>query len=185
MRRSVDLPPPTPNPELPPEVKIAGEEPLVFTTADGVTIEALARVPPHASRMVVLCHPHPLYGGTMHNAIVVVIAKHLAERGADRVGTLRLNYRGVGKSGGSYGAGKAEIQDVRAAIREAKRLAPAARTGVVGYSFGTGVGFRAALAEGGVDRLGLVAPNLHVFRLEDDEPRNFPGEKRMLIGSED
>jgi uncharacterized protein len=184
MRRSVDLPPPPEHPELPPEVKIAGERALTFSTDDGITIEALARTPDDPSRMVVLCHPHPLYGGTMHNAIVAVIAKTLAERGTERVGTLRLNYRGVGRSGGSYGAGTSEIADVRAALRAARDLAPRARLGLVGYSFGTGVAFRAAVREGGVDRISLVAPNLHVFRPEKSEPL-FEGPRQMIVGSED
>jgi uncharacterized protein len=185
MRRSVDLPPPPQHPELPPETKIPGEKAISFVTDDGVTIEALARVPEHPERMVILCHPHPLYGGTMHNAIVVVIAKALGERGPDRVGTLRLNYRGVGRSGGTYGGGKAEIDDARAAIREAGRLAKGGAIGMVGYSFGTGVVYRAAIREGGVERVSLVAPNLHVFRPETGEPLHFAGPKQVILGSED
>jgi alpha/beta superfamily hydrolase len=185
MRRSVDLPPPPAHPELPPEVKIAGEEPIALTTADGLAIEALVRAPAGAARMVVLCHPHPLYGGTMHNAIVVVVSKLLAERGRDRVGTLRLNYRGVGKSQGAYGAGQSEVLDVRAAIGEAKRRAPGAALGVVGYSFGTQVGMRAAEREGGVERVCLIAPNHHVFRADEPELASFTGKKQIFVGSED
>jgi len=99
MRRSVELPPPPANPELPPEVKLAGERGVHLSTDDSLTLEARVRIPEHASRVVVLCHPHPLYGGTMHNAIVVVIAKVLAERGGDHVGTLSFNYRWLGQSG--------------------------------------------------------------------------------------
>ena len=68
----------------------------------------------------------------MHNALVVVVAKRLRERGSERAGWLRLNYRGVGKSEGRYGAGKAEVNDVRAAIAEVRRRLPSAKVSVVG-----------------------------------------------------
>src|SRR5258706_12440567 len=116
MPPSADLPTPPEHPELPPEVRIPGEEELFFTTEDGVSIEARAWLPSAAVRVAVLCHPHPLYGATLHNALVVVVAKRLLERGQDRVGWLRLNFRGVGKSSGTYGGGKAEVYDVRAAL---------------------------------------------------------------------
>src|SRR5262245_51416923 len=132
MPPSMDLPPPPTNPELPPEVSIGGEEELFFRTADGVGIQALANLPATAERVAVLCHPHPLYGGTMHNAIVVVVAKRLLERGQGKIGWLRLNYRGVGKSEGAYGAGKTEWRDVLAAFAEVRRHVPRAKLSLVG-----------------------------------------------------
>jgi alpha/beta superfamily hydrolase len=175
MAPPMDLPPPPLHPELPPEVGIAGEEESLFRTEDGVSIQALAHLPAEAERVAVLCHPHPLYGGTMHNAIVVVVAKRLRERaqsmtgggtaavpmGAEPTSTgwLRLNYRGVGKSGGSYGAGKTEAFDVRAAFAEVRRRAPRAKLSLVGYSFGAGVGYSAAVKDGGIDNIALVAPS--------------------------
>jgi alpha/beta superfamily hydrolase len=159
MAPSIDLPPPPERPELPPEVRIGDERELSLVTEDGVTLEALAHLPASAGRAVVLCHPHPLYGGTMHNALVVVVAKRVRERGNDRAGWLRLNFRGVGKSGGRYDAGKAEVNDARAAIREVRRRLPLAKVSLVGVSFGTGVAYRAAVLEGGVDRVSLVAPS--------------------------
>ena len=173
----MDLPPPPLHPELPPEVPIAGEEEIFFRTDDGVEIQALAHLPREAERAAVLCHPHPLYGGTMHNAIVVIVAKRLRERGQSlaaagpsvmpatienephSVGWLRLNYRGVVKSGGSYGGGKTEVEDVRAAFAEVRRRAPRAKLSVVGYSFGAGVGYGAAVKDGGIDNIALVAPS--------------------------
>jgi alpha/beta superfamily hydrolase len=161
---STDLPPPPLHPELPPEVRISGEEELRFETEDGVEITALGYLPPTATRVAVLCHPHPLYGGTMHNAIVVVVAKRLLERGQGQVGWLRLDYRGVGKSGGSYGAGKAEALDVEAAFREARRRVPGAKISLVGYSFGAGVGYRAAVLDGAIDNVSLIAPSPRVMK---------------------
>src|SRR5882672_9909950 len=148
MSPSIDLPPPPEHPELPPEVRIGAEEDLSLVTEGGLNLEARGYLPPSAERAVVLCHPHPLYGGTMHNALVVVVAKRLRERGGERAGWLRLNYRGVGKSEGRYGAGQAEVNDVRAAIAHVRRRLPSARVSVVGVSFGTGVAYRAAVLEG-------------------------------------
>jgi|SRR5882724_5769293 len=164
MSPSLDLPPPPAHPELPPEVRIAGEEELSFVTDDGVTIEALANLPASATRVVVLCHPHPLYGGTMHNAIVVVVAKRLLERGQGRVGWVRLNFRGVGKSGGTYGRGEDEIRDVRAAFEEVRRRLSGAKQSVVGYSFGSGAGYVAATLDGRVENAVLIAPSPRVMR---------------------
>lgn len=163
MAPSMDLPPPPLHPELPPEVRIAGEDELFFRTEDGVAIEARANLPEIAGRVVVLCHPHPLYGGTMNNAIVVVVAKRLLESGQGQVGWLRLNYRGVAKSGGSYGTGKLEALDVLAAFAEVRRRAPRAKISVLGYSFGAGVGYRAAVSDGGIDTVALVTPSPRVM----------------------
>jgi alpha/beta superfamily hydrolase len=166
MSPSMDLPPPPLHPELPPEVRIPGEEELSFRTEDGLTIEALASVPENARRVAVLCHPHPLYGGTMHNAIVVIVAKRLLERGQGSVGWVRLNYRGVGKSQGQYGSGKAESLDVCAAFAEARRRVPGAKLSLVGYSFGAGVGYRAAVLDGAIDNVSLVAPSPRMMQGE-------------------
>jgi alpha/beta superfamily hydrolase len=166
MAPSFDLPPPPLHPELPPEVRISSEEEVLLRTDDGLQIEALAHLPEAAERVAILCHPHPLYGGTMHNAIVVVIAKRLWERGPGKpvpIGWLRLNYRGVGKSEGSYGGGKAEALDVRAAFAEVRRRAPRAKLSLMGYSFGAGVGYRAAVADGGIENISLVAPSPRVM----------------------
>ncbi len=179
------LPPPPDRPELPPEVTLAGEEPLRLRAADGVELEARGRFPASPERAVLLLHPHPLYGGTMHNAIVVIVGKALAERGGDRVATLRLNYRGVGTSTGSYGAGEGETLDARAGLAELRRRYPHARLSIVAYSFGTWVGLRAAALDGGVERVTLVAPAVRLFEFgAADEPR-FAGPIAIVCGEAD
>jgi alpha/beta superfamily hydrolase len=183
MPPSMDLPPPPLHPELPPEVRIAGEEAITFRTEDGLTIEALANLPSSARRVAVLCHPHPLYGGTMHNAIVVIVAKRLLERGQGSVGWLRLNYRGVGKSEGQYGSGKTESLDVRAAFAEARRRVPGAKVSLVGYSFGAGVGYRAAVADGGIDKVSLVAPSVRM--MNGDHLGEFKNPVEIVAASRD
>jgi alpha/beta superfamily hydrolase len=160
----MDLPPPPANPVLPPEVRIGEEREASLTTGEGFVLEALEYLPENAKRVVVLCHPHPLYGGTMHNALVVVIAKGLRDRGGREVGWLRFNFRGVGKSQGRYDAGKGEVNDVRAAIGEVHRRLPGAQVSVVGISFGTGPAYLGAIREGGVERVSLVTPSPRLLR---------------------
>src|SRR5580692_178093 len=107
-----DLPPPPENPELSPPVMVRGEENAMVPGLPGEpSLEAQVRGDGSGERAFLLCHPHPLYGGSMHSAVVVAIAKVLAEKGGDRVATLRFNFRGVGKSGGAYGGGEGEVAD--------------------------------------------------------------------------
>jgi hypothetical protein len=141
-----------------------GEQPRVLRTSDGVAIEALARLPRAAGRAVVLCHPHPLYGGTMDNAIILSVARLLRERGGDEVGTLRFNFRGVPRSEGSHDQGRGELLDVSAAVDVVRRDLPESRVSLMGYSFGSWVALRAALEDPGIARLAMVAPAVRMLR---------------------
>ena len=101
-----ELPPPPANPEQSPPATVTGEELVTVPgLSGGPALEARVRAPAGAKRAVVLCHPHPLYGGTMHSAVVLAIAKVLAEKGGSKVAHVRFNYRGVGASEGRYGEG--------------------------------------------------------------------------------
>src|SRR5258706_13135150 len=107
MAPSMELPPPPLHPELPPEVRIPGEEEIFFRTDDGLQIQAMAHLPAGAGRVAVLCHPHPLYGGAPPNPILRVVAKRPPEprprpppRAPSPPGWPRLHYPGGGKSGG-------------------------------------------------------------------------------------
>ncbi len=86
-----------------------------------------------AENMVVLCHPHPQYGGDMHNNVVQSAARGLVAAGT---GALAFNFRGVGASSGSYDNGVGERDDVRAAAAFARALEGTRRVGLLGYSFG-------------------------------------------------
>lgn len=92
----------------------------------------------------ILCHPHPQYGGTMHNKVVHRAAQALRETGFV---TLRFNFRGVGRSTGTYDFGIGEQDDVRAAIDFMARRYERARLWLVGYSFGAWVGFNVACGD--------------------------------------
>ena len=99
------------------------------------TLEALIEEPdgvvPHTAAVV--CHPHPLYGGTMHNKVVYRIARALRRSG---VAVLRFNFRGVGRSQGEHGHLTGEIDDARAALQWLRARYPALPYGLAGFSFG-------------------------------------------------
>jgi alpha/beta superfamily hydrolase len=121
----------------------------------------------------------------MHSAVVVALAKVLVEHGDAKVATLRFNYRGVGASGGAYGEGVGETLDVRAAIRALAARAPGARLTVCGYSFGTWVGLRAAVAERGVERVALIAPAVRIFEFVREDGLAFAGRLAIYVGDAD
>ena len=186
MPRVRDLPPPPANPERSPPANVAGEELVTVPGLPGEpSLEARVRAEPSAKRAVVLCHPHPLYGGTMHSAVVLAIAKVLAERGAENVAHLRFNYRGVGTSEGRYGEGLGEIQDARAAIDALRERAPRAKMTVCGYSFGTFVGLRAAVIDANVERVTLVAPAVRIFHFVKEDGGAFQGRLSIFVGDDD
>ncbi len=186
MPRVRDLPPPPANPERSPPASVAGEELVTIAGLPGEpSLEARVRAPAGATRAVVLCHPHPLYGGTMHSAVVLAIAKVLAEKGGEQVAHLRFNYRGVGTSEGRYGEGLGEIQDARACLRALRERAPRATLSVCGYSFGTFVGLRAAVIEANVERVTLVAPAVRVFHFVKEDGAAFQGRLSIFVGDDD
>lgn len=186
MPRIRELPPPPANPVTSPPATVDGEELITIPGLEGEpSLEARVRVPAAAKRAVVLCHPHPLYGGTMHSAVVLAIAKVLAEKGAMNVAHLRFNYRGVGTSEGRYAEGKGETEDARAAIRALRARVPNAKLTVCGYSFGTFVGLRAAVMEGNVDRVMLVAPAVRIFHFVKSDGLAFQGRLSIFVGDDD
>ncbi len=106
--------------------------------------------------VAVVCHPHPLYGGTMHNKVVFQTAKALHERGAS---VLRFNFRGVEKSEGVYDHGRGEQDDVRAVLDSLAAEFPRRPILVAGFSFGSRVGMLVGCADARVNRLiGLGLP---------------------------
>jgi uncharacterized protein len=120
-------------------------ESLLWTTA--------AKNPPLAA---VVCHPHPLFAGTMHNKVVYQAAKALHLRG---IPVVRFNFRGVGLSEGTHDKGRGEADDVRAALNFMANEYPGADLLLAGFSFGSWVGLRVACADARVtDLIGLGIP---------------------------
>jgi len=109
----------------------------------------------------VVCHPHPLFGGTMDNKVTHVVARAMLECGAP---TFRFNFRGVGASGGAFDNGRGEVDDLAAVVAEGRRRFPAAALWLGGFSFGAFVALRAAERVAPV-KLVAVAPPVARFEL--------------------
>jgi uncharacterized protein len=129
-----------------------------FLAGQAGRIEALlwttAVVEPHMVALV--CHPHPLYGGTMHNKVVFQAAKALHGRGMP---VLRFNFRGAGLSEGEHDHGRGEQQDVLVALDYFSERYPGRRILVAGFSFGAWVGLRVGCEYARVtDLVGLGLP---------------------------
>lgn len=105
-------------------------------------------------KAVVVTHPHPLYGGNLHNNVVKAVAAAYRQNGYC---TLRLNFRGVEQSGGEYDAGSGEQSDVQAA---ANYLHDLGKTSIdlAGYSFGAWVNARGIKRFDRVKRMIMVSP---------------------------
>lgn len=128
----------------------------------------------------VVCHPHPLYGGTLHNKVVHMVSATLADMGGV---TLRFNFRGVGKSAGAYDEGAGEREDARAALRYLRERQPGAPLWMAGFSFGAGIAAAVAVEESDVDRLVLVAPP--VTRADFSPLRAWSRPKLVIQGEAD
>jgi len=109
---------------------------------------------------VVITHPHPLYGGDMHNLVVTAIRRAFRRRGFS---TLRFNFRGVGASDGRHGTGIEERHDVAAAIAHLRALG-VTEVDLAGYSFGTWVN---AGIDSGFRRMVMVSPPAAFMPFED------------------
>lgn len=139
-------------------------------------LEAIYRPKDNQSEKVALVlHPHPLYGGTMHNKVVFRAAKALQESGFE---TLRFNFRGVGASTGQHDNGLGERDDARIALDYLLGDQPHAREVIVaGFSFGSIVGLRVGCEDSRVNKLiAIGAParmdNLDFLR-ECTKPKLF------------
>jgi len=103
-----------------------------------------------------VCHPYPLYGGTMHNKVVFKAAQILQ---ALNIPSLRFNFRGVGHSIGTYDEGRGEMDDTRYALEFLSRRYPGVPAIIAGFSFGAYVGLNVAASDDRVQAMiGLGVP---------------------------
>ena len=131
---------------------------------------------------VIVCHPHPLHGGNMSNNIVFFICQALAQQA---IAALRFNFRGVRKSGGTFGGGIDEQEDVRAALAFALSTPniDQKRIGLAGYSFGTSVIVPVAVGDERVKLLALVSPALSDSGWE--QLKGYTKPKFLIVGEND
>jgi alpha/beta superfamily hydrolase len=123
--------------------------------------EMPAAGPPRA--VGVICHPHPLFGGTLDNKVVHTLARSFQELGA---ATLRFNFRGVGASAGQFAEGLGESDDTLAVIAQLRARLPQLPLWLAGFSFGGAVAVRAA-GTAAPRQLVTVAPAVTRMNLND------------------
>jgi uncharacterized protein len=150
----------------------------------GIQLEGVLHLPENKepSPVVVVCHPHPQYGGDMDNGVVLAVCSAL---GKCRIATLRFNFRGVGSSGGSYDEGRGEQDDVVAALNflATNKEIDARRIGLAGYSFGGMVAEAVAMKDKRVKMLALISPALE--RTGWAKLKEYTLPKLIIIGEED
>ena len=116
-------------------------------------LEALYRELQDPAGIAVICHPHPLGGGTLHNKVVFRAARGLENA---NLATLRFNFRGVGASAGTFDNGEGEPDDFLAALRWAMRKHPGVKVIAGGFSFGAWVASRAGCEVPEIDAMFLI-----------------------------
>jgi len=133
-----------------------------------------------ACGLVIVCHPHPLYGGNMGNNVVEAVCRAAGRKG---LAWLKFNFRGVGRSGGNFSGGVGEKEDAQAAISfgSAQARVDRERIGICGYSFGSGVAFAAAVEDVQVKAVAGISP----FIVPADLLDHYQRPKLFICGTDD
>lgn len=153
----------------------------IFIPGPAGRLEALLWTVSSESREVALvCHPHPLFGGTLHNKVVYRAAKTLHEHGMP---VLRFNFRGAGLSEGKHDEGRGEREDVRAVLDYLAQTYPGKSILLAGFSFGAWVGLGVACEDARVDR--VIGLGLPVNRSDVAYLQNCAKPKLFVQGGED
>ena len=127
------------------ELKLMDLKGNTFFEGPAGRIEAILKEPAApVTRAAIVCHPHPLFGGTMHNKVVYRIARAFEDAG---FAVFRFNFRGAGRSAGEHDYGQGEQDDLRAAIKFIEEKYPAAEIWLAGFSFGAAVMLRGACGD--------------------------------------
>lgn len=144
------------------------EETEVFIKGPAGELELLVGAPEEENRKSwgIVCHPHPLYGGTMHNKVVTTLVKVFQDLGLN---TIRFNFRGIGRSVGEFDNGDGELQDLLAVIDWVQRERSSFNISLAGFSFGAYIAAKAA-AQIPVERLITIAPPVHHFPMQNLAP---------------
>jgi uncharacterized protein len=130
-------------------------EELALQSLDGLSLEAALDGPSDARAALILCHPHPQMGGTMHAPLLLAITEEMTRR---EWAVVRFNFRGIGASEGESSTGEAEVADARGAIAVVRERFPGAAVAIAGWSFGAAVAVRAAAVEEDLAACVAIAP---------------------------
>ena len=144
-------------------------------------LEALLESPQDREPLgcAVVCHPHPVHGGTMTNKVAHTLARSFVGVG---FAALRFNFRGVGKSAGAFDEGRGEVDDVLCAVDWMRASAPALPLWLSGFSFGAAMAIRAAVSTR-PDGLVSIAPAVSRFAVDFETQPDCPW--LILQGDED
>lgn len=122
--------------------------------------------------VAIICHPHPLYQGSMHNKVVTILSRSMKTFSIE---SYRFNYRGVGDSQGEYGDGEGELLDLLSVYAYVKENHPNRKIILCGFSFGGAIAYKAFSKIDDLAMLVTVAPAVDRFDLTPyDEPENIP-----------
>lgn len=145
----------------------------IFLDGPAGRLQALYREGEQGKPAVLVCHPHPQFGGTMRNKVVYWMARAFEELDCT---VLRFNFRGVEQSDGMWDEGEGEADDARAALEWLQDKHPDAPLWVAGFSFGSYAGLKAARYDARVKRLFAIAPAVNhwdfSFMQGDKRPLN-------------
>ncbi len=157
------------------------EQEVALATSDGLKLEGRFARGKKGRGSIILCHPHPLYGGDMDNNVVRALQAALAEKGFS---TLCFNFRGVGKSEGAYSEGTAEVEDVQAAVAYVAGE-DGGTLSLAGYSFGAYAGVRGVAEDNRVKAICCISPPVAIYDFaslrEERRPKLIVSGKRDLI----
>jgi len=155
---------------------------VTFSSGD-LSLEGVCHVPEGLGPLpaVVVCHPHPLYGGTMDNNVVYAVCQALCQRG---ILALRFNFRGVGRSQGTI-QGMGEPEDITAAISFCASMGEVdnERIGLCGYSAGAVAAFATGPPDERIQAAAAISPPLAMASLEG--LKGYPKPKLIVTGSRD
>lgn len=152
-------------------------------------LECVADVPDPAEALaatIVICHPHTLHGGTMHNKVVTIMERSMRELG---LRTIRFNFRGAGESKGEHDEGYGETDDLFAVIEWVRRTRPNDELWLGGFSFGAYIALRAA-QNLQLGQLILIAPPVDRFEFSQLQHPGCPwlviqGDEDEVVALED
>jgi len=149
-----------------------------------LVLEGILAIPEGAGPLpaVIVCHPHPLYGGSIDNNVVCNLSETLTQAS---LASFKFNFRGVGGSQGEFGQGIGEREDVEAAISfiSTVKEVDSKRIGLAGYSAGAGFALPVGFNDARIRALAAVSPPLPMF--DFDFLKSCPKPKLLISGNRD
>jgi alpha/beta superfamily hydrolase len=153
-------------------------------SSGGLVLEGILTIPRGAKPLpaVIVCHPHPLYGGSMDNNVICNLSETLTQAS---LASFMFNFRGVGGSQGEFGQGIGEREDVEAAISFISTVqeVDSKRIGLAGYSAGAGFALPIGFKDARIKAMAAVSPPLSMF--DFDFLKSCPKPKLLISGSRD